>query len=680
MRQVDLCLVLHAHLPYVRHPEVEEHGFEWWFYEAAWEVYAPILKMFERLEQDAVPFRMTISISPPLLAMFCDSLLSERLEQHLKRLAVLTEKERKRTRGGQFEDAATHFYYRVRDGLDIYRRYGGNLAAGFKHWQDAGRIEVITAPATHGFLPHLQNSPNCAAAQVRAGVRSHEKFFGQPPVGMWAAECAYISAHDGLPGVDDLFAESGVRYFFLESHGVTGALPRPPHGVHTPILCPSGVAVFGRDPETSKQVWSATEGYPGDEWYAEHHKDLGYFLTPEQIKPFRPDRTGRIPIGLKYFRVTSKNSSHKKPYVPHMALRRAAYHAAHFVGKRAGQSYGLLQSIQGDRPVIVAPYDAELFGHWWHEGPKFLEYVFRKANERGPRLPFRFSAPSDRLESPIRHRAVPAASSWGDGGYYRVWLNGTNDEMSVMLDGANAAMVRAMLTHGSDRSSLARRALAQMGRELLLAQSSDWPFIATTSEGIREYANDRVRKFLRRFWGLFHALQNREVTVKALEVLESDDNLFPWLTAGLWKRFSARPGRSGRPWPPATLPSHMGAAAASKEDTGLTPIHVECVGAKPVDPFLGFVWWDFKTLEAKIGRAEIKLFLRCLTPPVFTKEIPSTAASGKWYLHRLRPGCRYQFEARLWPGRRLLAASIPMLLPGRPRSKSLLRRDHRDFF
>lgn len=631
MRQVDLCLVLHAHLPYIRHPEVEEHGFEWWFYEAAWEVYSPLLAMFDRLEQDAVPFRMTISISPPLLSMFCDRLLNERLERHLKRLAVLTEKERDRTEKTQFYSAATHFYYRVRQALDIYTRFGSNLANGFKHWQDAGRIELITAPATHGFLPHLQDIPDCAAAQVRVGAQSHETFFGRKPAGMWLSECAYMPSYDGLPGVDDLLAESGIRYFFLDEHGITGASPRPPHGVHAPIRTPSGVVAFGRDTETSKQVWSATEGYPGDAWYAEHHKDAGYFLTAEQIKPLRPDRTGRIPIGLKYFRVTSKSSSRKSPYVPWMALRRAAYHASHFVRKRSLQSYGLLSHIRGETPVIVAPYDAELFGHWWHEGPKFLEYVFRKANER--RLPFRFAAPSDRIRrEPVRHTSVPAASSWGDGGYFKVWLNGTNDDLIPKLFRAGAAHVRAVREFG--RTPLGRRALAQMGRELLLAQSSDWPFIATTSQGIREYAKDRVDKFLSRFWGIHRALQKRSLSVKSLETLESDDNLFPWLTH--------------KPWigeqPPAT------------DDESME------LGVKPVSPFLAYVWWDFKSMKETITALRI----RCLTPPVFEKDIPCTSGSGSWYVHRLRPGCRYQLVA--YDGDRVLAASAEALLPGKPRT------------
>lgn len=646
MRQVDFCFVLHAHLPYIRHPEVQEHGFEWWFYEAAWEVYAPLLAMFDRLEHDAVPFRMTISISPPLLAMCSDPLLNERLHRHLRRLAVLTEKERARTEGTRFSAAATHFYYRVRQALDIYHRFGFNLAYGFKHWQDAGRIELITAPATHGFLPHLQDNPACAAAQVRVGVESHTKFFGRPPMGMWLSECAYMPAHNGVPGVEDLLADAGVRYFFVDSHGITGSDPRPPHGIHAPIRTPAGVIAFGRDTETSKQVWSATEGYPGDAWYAEHHKDLGYYLDEDQIKPFRPDRTGKIPIGLKYFRVTSKSSSHKSHYVPWMALRRSAAHAAHFVRNRAVQSYGLLSAIRGETPVVVAPYDAELFGHWWHEGPKFLEYVFRKAHEQ--RLPFRFSTPMDRIRrEPVKHRAVPAASSWGDGGYFKVWLNGTNDDLLPKLAHAGHAHVEAVQTFG--RTALERRALAQMGRELLLAQSSDWPFIATTSQGIREYAKEKVEKFLSRFWGIYRSLQKRSLSMKSLEELESEDNVFPWL--------SHQPWILGKNLKPVSDERRIPSEERMEPSKGL--------GVKPVEPFLGYVWWDFKLMKPPVTA----LKLRCLTPPFFEKEIPFSSKSGSWYVHRLRPGSHYQLAA--YRGDRLVAVSPVALLPGRARPSAI---------
>ncbi|OGH56072.1 MAG: hypothetical protein A3G34_13065 [Candidatus Lindowbacteria bacterium RIFCSPLOWO2_12_FULL_62_27] len=663
MRQVDLCLVLHAHLPYVRHPEVEEHGFEWWFYEACWEVYAPLLAAFERLEQDGVPFRMTVSISAPLLGMFCDRLLNERLERHLKRLAVLTDRERERTEGGPFQAAATHFYYHVRQALDVYRRFDSNLARGFRHWQDAGRIEVITTPATHGFLPHLQDLPACAGAQVRVGAESHRKFFGRLPAGMWLAECAYMPAHDGLPGVDEWLADSGVRYFFLDTHGITGAGPRPPHGVHAPIRTPAGVAVFGRDPETSKQVWSATEGYPGDAWYAEHHKDAGHFLDAEQIRPFRPDRTGRIPIGLKYFRVTSKSSARKSPYAPWMALRRSAYHATHFLRKRTAQSYGLLSAIRGETPVIVAPYDAELFGHWWHEGPKFIEYIFRKAHEM--RLPFRFSTPSDRLRrEPVRHVATPAASSWGDGGYYRVWLNGTNDQMVSKLTKAGAAHLRAVREFG--RSDLERRALAQMGRELLLAQSSDWPFIATTSQGIRPYAHEKVDKFLTRFWGILRALRHGGVSAAMLESLEADDNLFPWLTAKPWLAARRAPLVRPRKRIVPETPALGAAERLIRRETA------EELGVKPISPFLAFVWWDFKTLKGRVT----DLRVRCLTPPVFERQVPCAASSGNWYIHKLRPGCHYQLLA--FGDGVLQAYSVPALLPGKPRTHAARWRRFRD--
>lgn len=660
MSRADLCIVLHAHLPYVRHPEVDEHGFENWYYEAVWEVYAPLVEMFDRLHADRVPFRLTVSISSSLLAMCNDKLLGERLHRHLRRLAVLTDKELKRLKGTRFEDVGLYFHQKVRRTLKLLDTYHGNIANGFKKHARLGHIEVITTPATHGFLPHLLSTSECVRAQVKLGAESHKRFFGETPAGMWLSECAYMPAVDGAPGIDAYLAEAGVRWCILETHGVTGATPRPPHGVHAPILTPSGVAVFGREPEASKQVWSADEGYPGDAWYMEHHKDAGWFLDEEQIRPFRPDKTGRVPLGLRYFRVTDKSSGFKKHYVPHVAAKRASSHAHNFLAKRNRQAWHLIKSMGHDTPVVTAPYDAELFGHWWQEGPLFLEHVFR--NMRYLKNPgFRFATPSDRMKSKIWHRATPAASSWGDGGYYRVWLNGTNDRMIPPLDQAGAAMVRAARDFARP-APLQKRALNQMARELVLAQSSDWPFIATTTAGIREYAWEKFKRFIDRFWGIEHALRSGTIQSKALQTIEWDDNIFPFVDYRLWRPKDGREAQSAKGEGRDQTENYEKRERREKIERGKIPM----VGLKAIEPFKAFCWWELPPAESS-GRADIELKLACLSKPQFEKIIPTQSRGGNWYVHRLRPGSVYQF--RVYENKKLLTASNKILLPGKARSK-----------
>src|SRR5947199_10815898 len=101
MPQASLAFVLHAHLPSVRHPAHEDFLEERWLAEAITETYIPLLEMLGALERDRVPARLTLSLSPPLLAMLADHLLRTRYLRHLDRLVELAEKEERRTRADE---------------------------------------------------------------------------------------------------------------------------------------------------------------------------------------------------------------------------------------------------------------------------------------------------------------------------------------------------------------------------------------------------------------------------------------------------------------------------------------------------------------------------------------------------------------------------------------------------
>src|SRR5206468_2747464 len=282
MSQASLAFVLHAQLPFVRHPAHEDFLEERWLAEAITETYIPLLEMLGALERDRVPARLTLSLSPPLLAV----------------------------------------------------------------------------------------TPGAVRAQIEVAVAEHRRFFARTPEGFWLPECAYE------PGLDAELARAGVRYFFLDTHGIAHATPRPVYGVYAPIACDSGVAAFGRDPDSSKQVWSAEEGYPGDFWYRDFYRDIGFDLDYDYVRPYLPPTGQRILTGLKYHRITGKTDV-KEPYEPERARERLEAHAAHFVDARVHQVAWLARAM--DRPpIIVCPYDAELFGHWWFEGPWWLEAVLRR--------------------------------------------------------------------------------------------------------------------------------------------------------------------------------------------------------------------------------------------------------------------------------------------------------------
>ncbi|MDD5005196.1 MAG: DUF1957 domain-containing protein [Candidatus Omnitrophica bacterium] len=512
-----LCLVLHSHLPFVRHPEYEDFLEEDWLYEAITETYIPLILVFEKLLNDGVDFRMTMSLSPTLIAMLTDDLLKMRYARHLDKLIELAYKEVERTRTEPaFQKLSAMYLNRFIKIREIYQRYSGNIVLAFKKFQDLGKLEIITCGATHGYFPLMDVCRPSVKAQVRIAVDYYEKVFERKPLGIWLPECGYV------PGHDEILKEAGLKYFFTDSHGIFHGSPRPKYGVFAPVYCRSGVACFGRDMESSKQVWSSIEGYPGDYFYREFYRDIGFDLDFEYIKPYiHPDGI-RKNTGIKYYRITN-NSNHKEPYNPEMAMEKAAEHAGNFMFNRQKQVEHLF-GIMGKKPIIISPYDAELFGHWWFEGPQWLDFLMRKIACDQDTI--KLITPSQYLsENPRNQVITPSMSSWGWKGYSEVWLQGSNDWIYRYLHKASERMVELAKSH-PDTNGILKRALNQALRELLLAQSSDWAFIIATGTHVN-YAIKRTKDHLLRFTKLYEDIKSDSVDENWLRDIEYKDNIFP---------------------------------------------------------------------------------------------------------------------------------------------------------
>jgi len=513
-----LLLVLHTHLPFVRHPEQDSFLEERWLFEAITETYLPLLERFERLTNEQIPFRITMSFTPPLLAMLADPLLQERYVRYLEKLIELSQKEIERTRWQPpFQRLALLYHHRFtsahRQYVEGYRR---NLIQAFRALSDRGVIEPIASCATHGFLPLMETQPAAVRAQIRIGVQAFEQAFGRRPVGFWLPECGYHPGHDAF------LREEGIRYFLVDAHGVLFGSPRPKYGIFAPAICPSGVAAFGRDLESSKSVWSGEEGYPGDPDYRDFYRDIGYDLDYDYVRPYLNGDGSRLNTGMKYYRITGRTHE-KQPYDPDRALEKAAAHAGNFLFNRE-QQIQHLRTVMDRQPVVVSPYDAELFGHWWFEGPDWLEFLIRKSHT--DQTTFRLASPSEALGAYRKHQVLePCQSSWGVGGYNEVWLNGTNDWIYRHLHKMAERMVHAAREHPM-ADALQARLLNQMARELLLAQSSDWAFILKTQTHTA-YAYRRLRDHLARFTHLEQALRHRQIDPAWLAELEMKDAVFP---------------------------------------------------------------------------------------------------------------------------------------------------------
>lgn len=515
-------LILHAHLPFVRHPEYPEFLEEDWLYEAITEVYLPLIYIFQNLHEEGISARLAINVSPPLCEMLADELLQKRYTRHLENLFELANKELGRTQKEDpgFYEAARMYVENLGASLDLWNnRYNRDLIKAFRELQEEGVIEVITCGATHGFLP-LISTPEARRAQVQIAVANYRKHFGRGPRGIWLPECAYE------PGIEDLLKEAGIEYFIGDTHAILYGDPRPRYGVHAPVVCPNGVAVFARDVETSRQVWSAEVGYPGNPFYREFYRDIGWDLPLEYLKPHLHEDGNRRHLGLKYHRISGRDVPQhgKQPYLPSKARDRAAQDAAHFIGERIKQAYTLRETFGGHPPLVVSPYDAELYGHWWFEGPQFIDFFFRKLffdqTEIAPVTPGDFL--DSGLPIQIQH---PSASSWGEAGYYKVWINERNSWMYPYQHDAEAKMT-ALANSYAEPSDMQRRVLNQMARELLLAQSSDWAFQIYQGTTV-EYSSRRFQSHIHRFDLLYKMLESGGMNEDLLVEIESRDNIFP---------------------------------------------------------------------------------------------------------------------------------------------------------
>jgi 1,4-alpha-glucan branching enzyme len=510
-------LVLHAHLPWVRHPEHERFLEEDWFFEALTETYLPLLEVFDGLVRDQVPFRVTMSLTPPLLSMMTDPLLQGRYVRYLDERLEALAGERQRTQGDRYFHPVTQFYSELygrlrqrfveQDGMDVTR--------AFRRLMEAGYLDILTCGATHGYFPLLAVNEETLYAQLSMAVRTHQRILGRKPRGIWLPECGYI------PGVDRILNEFGIEYFILDSHGLLNADPRPKYGVHRPVRTPGGPAAFGRDYESSKQVWAAEEGYPGDPVYREFYRDAGFDVHQPHIEKLHHAGIATF-TGLKYHRITGK-TDWKEPYHPGWATDRAAEHAGHFMFNRQLQ-INWLASFFDRPPLVLAPYDAELFGHWWFEGPQWIDFLLRKI--AFDQTDIKTTTPSEYLDRfGDLQPAAPPECSWGAGGFHEVWLNGSNDWIYPYLHAA-AERMGALVQRFPEAAGEQRWALDQAARELLLAQSSDWGFIMKTATSV-EYAVRRFKTHIHRFDRLAGMVETGGYDHNYLREVAARDCLFP---------------------------------------------------------------------------------------------------------------------------------------------------------
>ena len=514
----QLYLLLHAHLPFVRNPRYDRFLEENWLFEALTESYLPLVQSLSHLAEKGVPGMLNLSISPTLIAMLSDKLLCERYSRHLEKLQELAHKELRRLEKDPERLQIAKFYAaRIMELSELWEnRLQRDILSEFAALERRGKLSLLTCIGTHPFLPAYQAEPESIRLQIRLTIEAFKHAFGRAPKGVWLPECGFFD------GLDEYLAEQGLQYFFMETHGVLLADPAPKYGVFAPIKTPSGLLVLGREQASSVEVWSRQRGYPGHPDYREFYKDISKELDREYLGEYFFAGNSPIDSGFKYCRITG--GEQKALYHPWQAMNLAREHARLFVANREALMAELGSQMESHRPCVLCPYDAELFGHWWFEGPQFIEAVFERAASSEILQLASVNEMQMDPEDTVAHN--PIFSSWGENGFASVWVNPQVEYIYPKFFKMFSLFQAAQKV--PSQTALQKRILAQMERELVLYQASDWAFMIhnNSAEG---YARERLANHERDFMKL-SAMFNGEFEDEALlSEIESRDNIFPWI-------------------------------------------------------------------------------------------------------------------------------------------------------
>jgi 1,4-alpha-glucan branching enzyme len=531
---MDFVFTLHSHLPWVLHHGRWPHGSDW-LCEAAVDTYLPLIEALDRLARDEVPAPLTIGVTPVLANQLAHPDFGTELEAFFaQRLEACDKAARDFETSGETHLIPHTGYWRVRlERLRTrFRTLEGGVVGELAKHARAGRVELLSSAATHGFLPLLRR-PESVRLQLAVGYAEHARLFGHDPAGLWLPECAYRA------GLEAPIAAAGFKFFFVDSHmakagrslGLYGETdfvdgmrepapstldtfyPRSPYRAYQ-VGAAEPVTVFVRDPESTLRVWSRHQGYPGDGGYLEFHKI-------------------RWPGGLKFWRVTGADVDlgGKEPYDPNIARARAHKHARDYAA--------LLSAIDRSvRPaggeVIATPFDTELFGHWWFEGVDFIGDLYRGL---GGMESVRPTTASDHLDGRTDgrtdgRRIELAEGSWGANGDFSKWMNPetqwTWDRLWALEERFWNTVSRSLPASPSPRLPV----FAQAARELLLAQSSDWQFIISTGAA-GDYASKRFTGHCDALEALLDAIASGATHTALLQEHGARDDCFPDIGATL---------------------------------------------------------------------------------------------------------------------------------------------------
>jgi 1,4-alpha-glucan branching enzyme len=516
-----ISLALSLHVPFVRRPGMAPAQEERWFFESLSETYLPLLEVFDRLDAEHIPFKMALSLSPTLCHMLQDEYLLESYLKYTDKQIEFGLRELERIGGAQRREQrrlALAYYNRTVDKRVFFtERFDGNILRAFDYYHRKGRVELLTTAATHAFLPFYAGYPEAIQAQVETAIASHRGIFGRNPQGFWLPELGWSAE------LDRYLRSYNFSYTIVDTHGLMTPDLSESRGSFYPIRTPAGVYVFARDFYALRSLEEDQPPWRMDPLYRDGQRDPGYELPAEALGAFLAPNGGRTQTGYKYWAAGNKPED-QKIYDPEKAEARAREFAGSFLDARISRLKAAGEYLE-EHPISLCAYDANIFGRFWHEGPVFIEALFREGARRDG---LQFITPAEYLykQDPGSFQtAMPEFSSWGFNGYGEMWLDASNDWLYRHALRSLERMIE-LAERFPNETGLKERALNQAAREILLVQNSDWPKMLYKQESAA-YARNELESALRNFTTIYEALGSNYISTEWLTGLERRHNIFP---------------------------------------------------------------------------------------------------------------------------------------------------------
>ncbi len=495
-------------------------------FSAVTDTYIPLVDMMYRLEDENVPFKLNLVMSPLLCELLEDPSVQNQYIANLEKRIEIGKKELERNESDPKVLALVKSTLEtLKKKKDLFEnRFQKRIVKQIRKFVAKGEVEIIPTAASYAYLPHYADMPESINAQIEAGLYSAKYFFGEIGGGFYLPYMGWAS------GFDRIMRPYGINYTILDAKALLFSETPNGRGIFCPVRTNGSLVLFGTDPDTISDI-AGDDGYMNDESYLSVESDVGFELPGEELKDIMENDGSRVQTGFKYWK-RHEETEERTAYDPKEARRKASDDARDFFESKKAKLIAASRELPEDDAVLVCNIPAEYIGQEWHEGPLWLEEVIRRCASDGD---IELSVCKDNLKKQFSlQKLEPYPCSCGGNGYSEDLLDSCNSWMMRYTRKATERMIE-LANRFPGETSLKARLLNLGAKEVFLVQSSALPKMV--QEGLcPDFAREEFKDDILSFSQVFDALASNSVSTEWLTRLEKEHPLFPWMNYRIFSR------------------------------------------------------------------------------------------------------------------------------------------------